>query len=169
MAIAAAATAVVALVALAMRQRRSQDPLVPSALLRDRSALGANLAGFLFGGLMLGRFLLLTLAMQVGLGYSTTRAGLGLVAARAASVASCARRSARSGLLSARVHARRRHGRDGGGVRQLRSDRRRLGLRDHVLPGLVVLGLGIPLLFVSSAAIAVERIPSERAGVESAC
>ncbi len=34
-----------------------------------------------------------------------------------------------------------------------------------VLPGLVVLGFGIPLLFVSSAAISVERIPSEHSGI----
>jgi MFS family permease len=105
--------------------------------------------------------------MQVGLGYSTTQAGLGLVAARAASVASSRVAARAAACLGHRVVL-------GAGMATMGvafASFARIGAgSDYVttlLPGLVVLGLGIPLLFVSSAAIAVERIPSEHTGVGS--
>jgi EmrB/QacA subfamily drug resistance transporter len=165
LAVPSAATAVGALLTLWLRQRRAHDRLVPVVLLRDRSALGANLAGFLYGGLMLAGFLLLTLAMQVGLGYSTTRAGLGLVAPRAASVLGsrvAARAAGRIGHrpvlavgMAAMVVAFASFARIEPGSAYVST----------LLPGLIVLGFGIPLLFVASAAISVERVPDEHSGI----
>jgi EmrB/QacA subfamily drug resistance transporter len=161
----AAAMAVGALLMLSLRQRRAHDRLVPAVLLRDPSVIGANLAGFLYGGLMLAGFLLLTLAMQVGLGYSTTQAGLGLVAPRAASVL--------GSRVAARAAGRIGHRR----VLAVGMAAMAVAFASFVriepgsayvstlLPGLVVLGFGIPLLFVSSAAISVERVPNEHSGI----
>ena len=74
--VAALAAAGVLLVAFAVIEGRSRDPLLPRRLLADRSRSGANLAMLFVGAALFGTFFFLTLFLQVVWGYSALRAGL---------------------------------------------------------------------------------------------
>jgi EmrB/QacA subfamily drug resistance transporter len=74
----AAAAAVLALfVAI---ERRSQSPLVPRAVARNRTLIAANLSSFLLFGAIFGSIFLGSQFMQVVLGYTPTRTGVAWLA-----------------------------------------------------------------------------------------
>ncbi|MDH2427608.1 MFS transporter [Sphaerisporangium sp. TRM90804] len=62
----------------ARRSRAGGDPLVVGSLFRKRAFTGGLVTGMVFFGAMVGFTLALTLYLQIGLGYSTMRAGLTL-------------------------------------------------------------------------------------------
>lgn len=150
-------------VALA-HQHRSAHPLVPRALLRDRAIAVSDLAALLAGAALLATFFLLSLHLQQVAGYSPMRtavAYLPLVAALAVSSGLASgllpRRGARpllavgmaacsAGMLLLAAGAT-------GGVH--------VSYPTAVLPGLVVLGVGLGLAFVSLTAAA---MPDSEAG-----
>jgi len=61
---------------VAYQRRRLDSPLVVLALFRHRSFSGGLLVSLLFFGGVLGYFLIFTVYLQVGLGFSVLRAGL---------------------------------------------------------------------------------------------
>ncbi|TDW21406.1 MFS transporter [Kribbella kalugense] len=71
--------AVVLLAAFAVRQLRTQRPLLPLAVLRSRAVIGANLVLMLLGGSMLGFQFLITVYFQNVLGYSPAQAGCAIL------------------------------------------------------------------------------------------
>lgn len=71
----------------ARRERRGQDALVPAGLFRKRSFSGGLVAGLVFFGALIGTSLVLTLYLQLGLGYSPLRAGLTVLPQAIGSVA----------------------------------------------------------------------------------
>lgn len=165
LALIAGALALLALFAL--RERRASDPLLPRVALRSARRRGAAMAGFCHGAIMLSTFLLLTLALQQVLGFSAIEAGLGLLAVRGTSilwiqvgvrlvgrigapavlgagmVAMCAGIATFTGITPDGSYAR------------------------DVLPGLLVLGLAIPFLFLSVAVVATSGARAEDAGATS--
>jgi EmrB/QacA subfamily drug resistance transporter len=166
-ALVAAGVGLVLVAAAALRDRRARDPFLPRAVLAYRGAVTVNAAGLVYGGLMLSGFLLLTLAMQVALGWSPAAAGAGLVAARVAGIA-CSRPAAAavarlgtwpvlaSGMaLTAAAH-----------VSFARLDPG-ASYTTSLLPGLVLLGAGIPMLFVSTSSLVVGGVPAGHAGTGS--
>jgi EmrB/QacA subfamily drug resistance transporter len=149
------------------RERRCADPLVSARLLRAPAVAAANLAGFLHGAMMLGSFLLLVLYMQGALGLSPIEAGAGLLAVRATSavwaplgarlVAAAGARTVLAGAMAAMTGALALLARtpaDGRYVADL-------------LPGLLVLGLAIPLIFLTVNLLALEGAPAADAGLAS--
>ena len=70
------AAGVVAVAAFAARERTYHAPLVPLAVLRDRSRAGAYIVMLLLGAGMLAMFFLLTLYLQIVRGYPALRTGL---------------------------------------------------------------------------------------------
>ena len=149
------------------RERRCADPLLSGRLLRAPAVAAANLAGFLHGAMMLGSFLLLVTYMQEGLGLSPIGAGAGLLAVRATSalwaplgarlVAAAGARTVLAGAMAAMTAALALLARtpdDGRYVADL-------------LPGLLVLGLAIPLIFLTVNTLALEGAPAEDAGLAS--
>ncbi|WP_327258575.1 MULTISPECIES: MFS transporter [unclassified Streptomyces] len=70
------AAAVVLIVAFIVIQRSSRAPMVPGAVLADKSRAGANAVMFLVGAGMLATFYFLTLYMQVVKGYEPMITGL---------------------------------------------------------------------------------------------
>jgi EmrB/QacA subfamily drug resistance transporter len=66
----------VALAAFVVRERTCDAPLVPLAVLRDRSRAGAYAVMLLLGAGMLAMFFLLTLYLQIVRGYPPLRTGL---------------------------------------------------------------------------------------------
>ena len=61
-------------------ESRSRSPLVPLGFFKRRTLAGANLIGFGLGTTIFGMFFLLSLYMQVVLGFSPIETGLGYLA-----------------------------------------------------------------------------------------
>jgi EmrB/QacA subfamily drug resistance transporter len=161
------ACALGALAVFALRERRSADPLLPRAALRSPRRRAAALAGFFHGGMMLSTFLLLTLALQQVLGLGAIETGLALLAVRGTS------------LLWARVGVR-LVGRLGAppvlgagmlamcaGIATFTGISPDGSYAGDVLPGLLVLGLAIPFLFLSVSVVATAGVRSDDAGATS--
>jgi EmrB/QacA subfamily drug resistance transporter len=148
-------------------ERRAAEPLVPGSILREPARVLAYAAGFVHGAIMLASFLLLTLAMQELLGYSPIEAGLGLLAVRGTSVVwarVAARAATRIGARAVLVVGM--AALTAGVLSFVRVDASS-SYAEALLPGLLVLGLAIPFLFVSVSILALAGVPAGRAGVAS--
>ncbi len=100
---AAAAASVVALVAFALVERRSRDPLVPPRLLADRNLATAVAIAFLFSGTFGSVLYFLTLYFQDVRGYDALETGVAFLLPTAVIVAG----SALAGRIVTRFGARR--------------------------------------------------------------
>lgn len=161
------ASALGALTVFVLRERRSADPLLPKSTLRSPSRRAAAIAGFCHGGMMLSTFLLLTLGLQQVLGFSAIEAGLGLLAVRGTSIL-----WSQVGVrLVGRIGAPAVLG--AGMVAMCAAVATFTGITPDgsyagdVLPGLLVLGLAIPFLFLSVAVVATAGTRAEDAGATS--
>jgi len=145
--------------------RRARDPLVPRGLLRIGSVAGASVMGFAHGAMMLGTFLLLSLALQQVLGRSAIVAGAGLLAVRGTSILWAqvgarlvtrvgARRVLVAGILAMTA-----------GIASFTRVSPGGSYAADLLPGLLVIGVGIPFLFVSLSSLALAGVPSRDTGV----
>jgi EmrB/QacA subfamily drug resistance transporter len=70
----------VLLAAFLANERRTDDPLMPFHIFRVRTVAGANIVGFLLGGVLFANFFVLTLYVQDVLGFSAIKTGLTFVA-----------------------------------------------------------------------------------------
>jgi len=70
----------VLLAAFLVNERRTADPLMPFHIFRVRTVAGANIVGFLLGGVLFANFFVLTLYVQDVLGYSAIKTGITFVA-----------------------------------------------------------------------------------------
>ena len=61
-------------------ESRAKDPLMPFSIFRLQTLVGANIAGFILGTALFGMFLMLTLYMQLVLGYSPMKTGVAYLA-----------------------------------------------------------------------------------------
>jgi EmrB/QacA subfamily drug resistance transporter len=150
-------------------QHRSDHPLLPLRILADRTRSGSLIALFLTSMSLYAVFLLLAYYLEVTLGFSPLRTGFAffpLVLAISAS----------AGFASARLLART-------GPRPLVPTGMALSTMamvlftritpysdywGHVLPGLVVMGLGLGLIFAPAIASATAHVQSRDAGAASA-
>jgi EmrB/QacA subfamily drug resistance transporter len=99
-------------------ETRSRSPLVPLGFFRRRTLAGANLIGFGLGTTIFGMFFLLSLYMQIVLGFSALQTGVGYLAVALTAVAA-------SGVAQALVT--------------------RLGVKPVLATGLSLLGVGLIL------------------------
>jgi EmrB/QacA subfamily drug resistance transporter len=74
------ALAVALLVGFVVWELRHREPLMRFGLLQTRTVSGANVAGFIMGTAMFSMFLMLTLYMQQVLGYSAMKTGVAYLA-----------------------------------------------------------------------------------------
>src|SRR5881397_3304965 len=70
----------VLLVGFLVNERRAPDPLMPFHIFRVRTVAGANVVGSLLGAVLFANFFLLTLYVQNVLGYSALKTGVTFVA-----------------------------------------------------------------------------------------
>lgn len=160
------AASVVLLAYFARRQLRAPQPLVPRDVLR-RSTLGACVLGFLTPAAFFGMFFMLTLYLQQVLDYSPMQTGLAYLAFNAAVMVGMGM----SGALVVRF-----------GVRTILTIGMFLAAAGlswlsflpvdgsywrHVLPGMVILGLGGSWSFITVTMYAVSTVEESRAGVVS--
>jgi EmrB/QacA subfamily drug resistance transporter len=148
-------------------ERGREEPLVPMAIFRVRTVLGANVTGFILGTVLFGMFLLLTLYMQLVLGLSPLETGFGYLA-----VAGTAILWANvSALLVNRVGVKR--------VMLIGMALLSVGLLfftqvsvdgsywTDLFPGFLVIGLGMPFVFVPVTIAAVAGVSHDQAGLAS--
>ena len=97
-------------------EARSRSPLVPLSFFRKRTPTGANIIGFGLGTMIFGVFFMLSLYMQQVLGYSAMQTGVGYLAVALTAVAA-------AGASQALVT--------------------KLGVKPVLISGMVLLGLGL--------------------------
>src|SRR5215210_7090570 len=78
----------VLLIGFLVNERRHHDPLMPFHIFRVRTVAGANVVGALLGAVIFANFFLLTLYVQDILGYSALKAGLTFLATAGTAVLS---------------------------------------------------------------------------------
>lgn len=162
-----AAVAAALLAAFVAVERRSPAPLMPFAIFRIRAVTGANAAGLALGAAMFGMIFVLTLYMQQVLRYSPIETGLAWLAmaltALIASVAASAlvtRTGARLPLSAGLVAA-------AGALVLLSRIPPDGAYARHLLPGLLVFGLGLGTAFVAMSIGALEGVSDRDSGLAS--
>lgn len=159
---------VVLLAALLVVESRTPTPLLPLSLFRWRPFWATNLATLLVYGALAGIFFFLSLGLQVVGGYSPLQAGAAGVPVTLLLLAL----SSRAGALGARTGPRLPMGT---GPVVAAAGTAWVGLSGpdavyltHILPGLVLLGLGLTLTVAPLTATALAAAPDRLAGVASA-
>ncbi len=80
------AAAAVLLAGFVLRENRAVHPLMSFSLFRIKTVTGANVAGFILGTTLFSMFLMLTLYMQQVLGYSAMKTGVAYLAVAGTSI-----------------------------------------------------------------------------------
>ena len=80
------AAAVALLVSFVGWETRAKDPLMSFSIFRIKTVTGANIAGFILGTALFSMFLMLTLYMQQVLGYSAMKTGIAYIAVAGTSI-----------------------------------------------------------------------------------
>ncbi len=161
------AVAAALLAAFIVVELRHRAPLVPLDIFRNRLLSAANFVGFLHAGAIFGHFLLLTLYMQQVLGLSSLQTGVGFLATAGTAVVFAVPAQAlatRIGpkpvlvagllLLVAGMLYYTQISPDGTYVADL-------------LPGFVLVGIGIPLSFIPINILALAGVEWHQAGLAS--
>ncbi|WP_314411610.1 MFS transporter [Streptomyces kroppenstedtii] len=150
-------------------QSRAASPLLPLRIVKDRVRAGSLATMGLATIGMFGVFLFLTYYLQVALGYPPVRTGLAFVPISAGIVIGATQIAARllprtaprilmsSGMVLAAT-----------GMVLLSTLSVRAQYISHVLPALLLLGLGMGLTFMPVYATATAGVPAQDAGVASA-
>ncbi|MCL2734128.1 MAG: MFS transporter [Actinomycetia bacterium] len=160
---------VVLLLAFVAWQGRAKHPLLPLRVVGDRDRGASFLAMFLSGAGMFGVFLFLTYYMQRTLFYSPIKTGLAFLPMVAVLVATSlfvqnsllprigAKPIVPTGMLFA-----------GGAMAWLTSLDANSTYLAHIMPPLLLLGLGLGMVFATSMNLATARVRPNDAGVASA-
>lgn len=122
--IGALGAAAVLIAAFLFIEARSRSPLVPLSFFRKRTPTGANIIGFGLGTMIFGVFFMLSLYMQQVLGYSAMETGVGYLAVALTAVVA-------AGASQALVT--------------------KLGVKPVLMTGMVLLGIG--LVFFSQVSV----------------
>ena len=161
------AAAAVLLVGFVLWENRASEPLMRFGILRTKTVLGANVSGFILGTALFSMFLMLTLYMQLVLGYSAMQTGVAYLAVAGTSIIWA---NVAAALVS-RV-----------GVRPLIATGMALltiglltftqiGVGDSyvtaLLPGFLIVALGMALCFVPISIAALAGVQQEEAGLAS--
>jgi len=157
------------LVAFAWTQTKVAHPLLPLRVVLDRDRAGSYLAMLVVGTGMFAVFLFLTYYLQQTMGYSAIRTGVAFLPMVAALIAAAQvtaqvllrRVGAWTLIPSGMVVA-------AAGMLLLARIGVHSGYATHVLPGLIVMGLGIGVVFATAMQTAVSGVESHDAGVASA-
>jgi EmrB/QacA subfamily drug resistance transporter len=163
------AAGVVLLVAFVARQRRVAHPLLPLRVVADRNRGGSFLAVATAGAGIFGVFLFLTFYLQNTKGLSALETGLAFLPMNVSVIAAATIVSTRllgrtgprplvaAGMASAAL-----------GMALLTRIGVDTAYATHVLPSLVLIGLGFGMIIASSLATATLGVPAQDSGVASA-
>jgi predicted MFS family arabinose efflux permease len=165
--IGAFAAAAVLLVGFVLWENRAKEPLMRFGILRTKTVLGANVAGFILGTALFSMFLMLTLYMQQVLGYSAMKTGVAYLAVAGTSIIWANVAAALVGKVGVRPLI-------AGGMAILA-----VGLvlfsqvsvggsyAANLLPGFLIIALGMALCFVPISIAALAGVSQAEAGIAS--
>lgn len=161
--------AVVLLVAFFLLQRQLKNPLLPLSLFESRSVLGANLGGFLVACGLFSVFYFVVLWMQQINGWTPIQSGLGALPITAFIVVGAGIASVMLNRIGPRPLASIGPIIAAAGLFyigfMLEPDSTYVQV---ILPGFILLAVGMGLAFVALTSAAVGGIPQENAGIASA-
>ncbi len=164
----AAVVGIAAMLVFWWAERRSRTPMLPLGLFGSRPFSAANLAGFLLYGALAALLFVLPIQLQVTTGYSALATGLALLPLTALTLAL----SARSGTLTARLGPRvpMTAGSFICAMALLLATRidAHASYPTDVLPVVLLVGIGIPLVTPAITATVLNAVPDTRAGIASA-
>ena len=147
---------------------RRSDPMLPLGLFRSRQFSGANAVTFAVYGGLGGALFLLPTELQIVKGYSPLLSGLALLPVTVVMLAF----SARSGQLSARIGPRLQMTVGplfvGAGLVLLTRAAGPGGYLTAVLPGVLLLAIGLAVTVAPLTATAMGAAPAEHSGIASA-
>jgi hypothetical protein len=160
---------VVLLVMFVLREARATEALLPLELFRSRTFTGTNLTTLLVYAALSGLFFLLMLQLQNGLGWTPLQAGASLLPINVLMVGL----SPLAGQLASRGDAARwlmTGGASTAGVGMLLFTRVQPGASfiTHLLPALLVFGIGLTAIVAPLTATVLAAAPDDRKGVASA-
>jgi EmrB/QacA subfamily drug resistance transporter len=148
-------------------EARSRSPLVPLSFFRKRTSTGANVIGFGLGTMIFGVFFMLSLYMQQVLGYSAMQTGVGYLAvaltavvAAGASQALVTKLGVKPVLMSGMVLL-------GLGLAFFSQVSVGGSYVGDLLPGFLLIGVGMGFSFVPISIAALAGITSTEAGLAS--
>jgi EmrB/QacA subfamily drug resistance transporter len=166
--LAMASLGVAGLACFLAREQRAAAPMLPLAILAERQFAAASAVTFIVYGALTGATFLLPLVLQIVSGYSPLASGLALLPLTVIMLAL----SARSAQLAARIGPRLQLSVGpfiaGAGLAMLTFSTSGPGYVTHVLPAVVVFGVGIAIVVAPLTATAMSSVPAQHAGIASA-
>jgi predicted MFS family arabinose efflux permease len=146
-------------------EARSQNPLLPLRLLRDRDRTGANLIMVCVGAAIFGMFFFLTVFMQSVLGYSALKTGFAYLPLTAAIMVSSGAAAQLIPRIGARPLLLAGSPAVAGGMYWLSRLNEHSSYPGAVLGPMLVTAAGLGLLFVPATLVAMSRVRDEESGV----
>ena len=163
--VASLAASVVLLATFAVIEARSNHPLLPLRLLRDRDRTGANLIMLCMGAAIAGMFFFLTVFLQTVWGYSALKTGVAYLPMTGVTLVS----SGAAAQLAARVGARplllAGTSVTGGGMYWMSRISEHGSYAGAVLGPMLLIAAGLGLLFVPVTLVAMSRVADQESGV----
>jgi EmrB/QacA subfamily drug resistance transporter len=156
------------MIAFLVLEQRVQDPLLPLGVFKSRQFSGANLTTLFFYAALAALFLFLMLELQNALGYSALRAGAAILPVNAIMLVL----SPIAGRVSQRMGARRPM--TAGaliaalGMALFTRVHPGAAYLTHVLPAVIVFGLGLSVFVAPLTAAVLAAAPDDQVGVASA-
>jgi MFS family permease len=144
-----------------------KNPLAPLGFFRNRTRVSSNVAQLLFGGSFTAMYFLLTLYMQDVRGYSPLRAGLAYVPLGFALVAGVGITNALLGRFGAKTLTSAGFVIAAGGLLLLSGIGPATGYLAHILPGMLVFGVGAGVVFPALQNAALDGADELDAGLAS--
>jgi EmrB/QacA subfamily drug resistance transporter len=148
-------------------EQRVAEPLMRFGLLRTKTVLGANVAGFILGTALFSMFLMLTLYMQQVLGYSAMKTGIAYLAVAGTSIVWANVAAALVNRVGVRPLI-------AGGMAILATGMALFtqvpvdgSYATHLLPGFLIIALGMALCFVPISIAALAGVRQAEAGIAS--
>ncbi len=159
--------AAVLLVGFVVWEQRVSEPLMRFGILRTKTVLGANVSGFILGTALFSMFLMLTLYMQQVLGYSAMKTGVAYLAVAGTSIiwanvaAALVSRTGTRPLIATGMALL--------AVGMLLFTQIDVGdsYASALLPGFLIVALGMALCFVPISIAALAGVQQEEAGLAS--
>jgi len=159
---------VAGLAAFLAREHRAAAPMLPLSIFRERQFAATSAVTFIVYAALTGATFLLPLVLQVVSGYSPLASGLALLPLTVIMLAL----SARSGQLATQIGPRLQLSVGpfivGAGLAMLTFSTSGLSYVTHVLPAVVVFGLGLAITVAPLTATAMSSAPAQHAGIASA-
>jgi EmrB/QacA subfamily drug resistance transporter len=155
------------LLAFLVNERRVPDPLMPFSIFRVRTLAGANVVGWFLGAVIFANFFLLTLYVQNVLGYSALKTGVTFVATAGTAVVSAGVAQALTTRFGAKPIIVIGLALLTGAMIWYAQIPVNGGYVSDLLPGYLMVGVGIAFAFVPVSIAALAGVAEREAGLAS--